>query len=132
MSTPGGRLGVQRPRPAQLFRIVVPSPAAMADLHHLRFDDVCDYVAELGEWLDMSRNEHLQRACELTYGSSMLSKPLVDRSFPGIAAQFTRENARHIAERCIGVAYLDGWVSAPRSQQASCEFDRCVLQPWSA
>jgi Acyl-CoA reductase (LuxC) len=108
----GSAFSAPDPR-AYLNRIVLPSPAAMADLHQLSFDDVCDYVAELGERLDMSRNAYLQRACELTYGPSLLSKPLVDRSFAGIASQFTRENARQIAERCIGVAYLDGWVSAP-------------------
>jgi hypothetical protein len=93
-----------------LDRIVLASPGHMQDLRELRFDEILDYAAELGDRLDIRRNQFLQQARELSYGPSMLTRPLVDSAFARIGAEFTREHAREVAERSIGIRYLDGWV----------------------
>ena len=53
-------------------RLPLPSPGDMADLYDLRFDDILDYLEELGKRLDINTNEHLQRSRDLTYDATPL------------------------------------------------------------
>ena len=42
-------------------RLPLPSPGDMLDLYDLSFDDILDYLEELGSCLNINTNEHLQR-----------------------------------------------------------------------
>jgi len=107
----GGALQFRAPDPHKYAaQLPVASPAALADLYDLRFDDILDYLAELGARLDIDRNAYLQEARELTYQTAPTTRPIVDTFYRGISSLFRRERVRAIAEHAIGIRYLEGWV----------------------
>lgn len=70
----GGIMTFLAPDPTKIVdRLPLASPGDMADLHDLRFEDILDYLEELGERLDINTNEHMQQARELTYDATPLS-----------------------------------------------------------
>lgn len=91
-------------------RLPLASPGDMADLYDLRFDDILDYLEELGNRLDINTNEHMQRARELTYDASPVPPALVDLGYSGFNTFFARDKVRQIAEKSVGLDYLEGWV----------------------
>lgn len=94
-------------------RLPVASPGDLADLYDLRFEDILDYLEELGARLDINTNGHMQRARELTYQASPMTPSLVDNMYSGFASFLDRDKVRQIAERSIGIDYLEGWVAHP-------------------
>ena len=97
-----------------LDRLPLGNPGKMADLYELSFDDIVDYLARIGEALDMNTNEHLQRACELSYLTAPTTKPIVDASYATMGAVFQPALVREQAETLIGIPYLEGWVEEER------------------
>jgi len=109
-----GRDGVitfMAPNPSKIVdRLPLASPGDLADLYDLRFDDILDYLEELGKRLDINTNEHMQRARELTYDASPVPPALVDLGYSGFSTFFERDKVRQIAEKSVGLDYLEGWV----------------------
>lgn len=91
-------------------RLPLASPGRLADLYDLSFDDILDYLEELGVRLDIKTNEHMQRARELTYDATSLPRALVDFGYGGFGSFFSRDKIRQIAEKGVGLDYLEGWV----------------------
>jgi Acyl-CoA reductase (LuxC) len=91
-------------------RLPLASPGHLADLYDLCFDDILDYLEELGDRLDINTNEHMQRARELTYTASPVPPALVDLGYRGFSTFFERDKVRQIAEKSVGLDYLEGWV----------------------
>jgi hypothetical protein len=80
----GGVMTFKAPDPRKIVdRLPLASPGDMADLYDLRFDDILDYLEELGNRLDINTNEHMQRARELTYDASPVPPALVDLGYSG-------------------------------------------------
>ncbi len=99
------------PDPRKLVdRLPLASPGHLADLYDLRFDDILDYLEELGKRLDINTNEHMQRARELTYDAAPFPRALVDFSYNGFSTFFARDKVRQVAEKSVGLDYLEGWV----------------------
>lgn len=55
-----------------LDRLVLRDPAQMSDLHALTFDDILDYLQELGAHLDIRSNPYLQESYHLSQMTSGL------------------------------------------------------------
>jgi hypothetical protein len=111
----GGRTrdgGFLAPDPQKYVdRIPLRGPSAMADLYDLRFDDILDYLVELGSRLDVSKNEFLAQARDSSYAASPLPASLVDSAYATIPRLFERANLRQMVESPLGtVDYLEGWV----------------------
>ncbi len=85
-------------------------PAKLADLYKLRFEDILDYLEALGEKLDLKTNTHLQRACKLSYFTAPTTPSIVDASYAELGPRFRRDFVRQMAERSVGIKYLEGWV----------------------
>jgi hypothetical protein len=94
-------------------RIALSSPAKLRDLYALSFDDILDYLEELGQRLDIAHSEHMRWARQMTYATSHLTKPLIDNSFAKIPHLFDREKIRQSADKTVGLDYLNGWVDTP-------------------
>ena len=113
----GGRRGgahFTAPDPAaHLDRLTLAAPSAMADLYALRFDEIVDYLDRLGRRLDPADNRWLQDAYELSRVTSGLSDPILRHHYALIPHYFAPDAVRAIAERTIGVDYLEGWVEQP-------------------
>jgi len=99
------------PDPKKLLgKLTLSSPRLLADLYDLSFEDILDYLEALAGRLDIETNEHLQRARDFTYQASHLTPPLVDAMYGGFAGLLARDTVRQIAEKTVGIDYLEGWV----------------------
>ncbi len=92
-------------------RLPLHSPAQMADLYELSFDEILDVLQALGDALVFERNAHLQEA----YQASLLANPLpaemLKNSYQILRPLFARDNVREIADSQVGLDYLNGWVA---------------------
>ncbi len=59
-------------------RLPLASPGLMTDLYDLSFDDILDYLEELGKQLDINSNEYMQEERDLTYDVAPVPNELVD------------------------------------------------------
>ena len=102
---------------AHLNDLTLATPSRMADLYSISLEDIFDFLAKLGERLHPSDNKHLQEAFELSRATSGLSDSILRHHYNGIPDFFRREVVRDLAERLIGIDYLEGWVEQPRTTQ---------------
>lgn len=119
----GGRRGGARftaPDVAKhLDRLALSTPSAMADLYEIRFDEIVEYLADLGSRLDPACNAWLQEAFELSRLTSGLSDPILRYHYDLIPSYFAPAAVRDLADRLIGIPYLEGWVEQPAAAGAS-------------
>jgi hypothetical protein len=104
---------------AHLDRLMLSTPSAMADLYALGFDEIVDYLDRLGQRLDPARNPWLQQAFELSRITSGLSDSILRYHYGLIPSYFSPDSVRAIAERTIGIDYLEGWVEQPAMGEGS-------------
>jgi len=96
-----------------LDELVLATPSALADLYRLSFEEILDYLAALGERLSLSANAYLQQAFELSIRVSGLGEDILRHTYERVGDVFAREAVREIADRTIGIRYLEGWVEVP-------------------
>ncbi|HLY54971.1 MAG TPA: acyl-CoA reductase [Stellaceae bacterium] len=109
----GGRDGAssfESPDPASLIdRLPLKDPGALLDLYGLSFDEIVDYLVELGSWLDLAKNEFLQESLDHSYDMSDQTPPLLHRQYAQMGGLFTAPLLREAIEASIGIKYLEGW-----------------------
>jgi hypothetical protein len=93
-----------------LERLTLAAPSHMADLYQLRFDEILDYLAELGERIEFARNPYLHEALQYACAASGVSQSVRKASYENLGRFLDRDAVRNTAERAIGIAYLEGWV----------------------
>ncbi len=109
----GGSVRFTSPDISQhMSRVPLTSPSAMADLYALSFEEILDYLDNLGHRLHLERNPWLQSAFELSCRTSGLGRDILRHMYLTMGRLFERRYIRELAERTIGVAYLSGWVES--------------------
>jgi len=109
----GGRGGgsFQSPDPAKLIPLLpLRDPGLLADVHALKFEEIVDYLAELGKRLALAENGYLQEALTCSEQWADLTPSVMRASFEQIPRLFEPETVREIAECTAGIPYLEGWV----------------------
>ena len=107
----GGDLQFLAPDPHHyLEQIPLGNPEKMADLYQISFEEILDYLEELGQKLNPEKNAHVHRARELSYLTAPTTRGLVDLQYGNMANAFQRETVRGLAQKSIGIDYLEGWV----------------------
>lgn len=101
-----------------LSSLLLRNPSHMAELHALRFEDIVEYLARLGERLDIHHNPHLQTAFELSRQTSGLSGSILRYFYEAIPASFLPAVVRETADRLVGLPYLERWVPQPSTVHA--------------
>lgn len=101
-----------------LDSLMLSRPSAMVDLLELKFEEILDYLGELGNRLDLYKNAYLQEALELSLLTSGLGAPILRNAYSRLGAFFDKESLRDIADKTIGIPYLEGWV--PREMRDGC------------
>ncbi|MDB5724198.1 MAG: Long-chain-fatty-acyl-CoA reductase [Novosphingobium sp.] len=91
-------------------QIPLASPRLMEDMYTLSFEQILDYLGELGELLRLDRNPYLQEALEYSYLTAPTTKPIMDRFFHDLPFMFDKERIRQMVDFNIGVDHLEGWV----------------------
>jgi Acyl-CoA reductase (LuxC) len=110
----GGDSSFLAPDPLRIVdRLPLGSPSRMEDLYELSFDQILDYLAELGERLDIGTNDHMREARELSYATAPTTEPIMNGFFAHMPAMFDRERVRGMCDFNIGIPYLEGWVETP-------------------
>jgi len=93
-----------------LAELTLSTPSRLAELHVLSFEEILDYLDQLGTLLDLKKNSFLQEAFEISILTSGLGVDVVRHFYSTIGLSYRREVVREHAENTIGVKYLDGWV----------------------
>src|SRR5579859_4967472 len=91
-----------------LPELTLASPSKMADLYAISLEEIFDFLAALGERLDPADNAHLQESFELSRLTSGLSDPILRHHYNSIPDYFEKAAMRDIAERLVGIDYLEG------------------------
>jgi hypothetical protein len=117
----GGRRGgasFRAPDPSKyLSELTLSAPSKMGDLYTISLEEILDFLDRLGQRLHPADNPHLQESFELSRATSGLSDSILRHHYEGIPNYFRKEATRDIAERLIGIDYLEGWVEQPRTTQ---------------
>jgi hypothetical protein len=98
-----------------LTALTLSAPSRMADLYAITLDEIFDFLAALGKRLHPADNPYLQQSFELSRATSGLSDSILRHHYNGIPDFFQRDVVRDIAERLVGIDYLEGWVEQPET-----------------
>ena len=111
----GGDASFMAPDPMTLVdRLALRSPSLLSDLYGLSFDDILDYLVELGDHLRLDRNPLMREALEASVPFSDLTRPLLQSAYETAPDLFRRDRLIEHAERSVGIDHLEGWVEHPR------------------
>jgi Acyl-CoA reductase (LuxC) len=91
-------------------RMVAKSAAALNDLYTISFDEICEYLGELGRRLDLDKNPHWREAFEVSCYASNMSRSVLEAVYRNTAPAFDSARVREVAEVRIGIRFLEGWV----------------------
>src|SRR5580692_2011694 len=73
----GGDITFLAPDPHKIAdRIPLASPRLMEDLYAISLEDILDYLAELGQRLDIRKNAYLIEAREYSYATAPTTRPI--------------------------------------------------------
>jgi hypothetical protein len=86
------------------------SPADMADLYAVPFDEILDVLEALGEALALDANPYIQEAYEACLVSNPMPASILRTGYAALPAMFHRDAMRELAETQVGMEYLEGWV----------------------
>ena len=113
----GGRRGGVRfktPDISQhLAKVTLSTPSRMADLYALSLDDILDFLAELGQRLQLSSNPYLQDSFALACETTGYSESILRHQYENIPYFFDRDEMAMMVERSCGRDCLEGWVAQP-------------------
>lgn len=99
------------PDPAKYVeRLPLRSPADLADLYDVTFDEILDVLTELGTALAFDTNVYIQEAFEACLVSNPMSESILRTGYVALPAMFNREQMRELADMQVGIDYLEGWV----------------------
>src|ERR1700722_16329036 len=78
----GGDITFLAPDPHKIVdQLALGSPTKMADLYELNFDQILDYLAELGDRLEVRKNDYLREAREMSYATAPTTVPIMNAFF---------------------------------------------------
>lgn len=107
----GGDTSFLAPDPKKIAsQIALGSPRLLEDLYSLSFEEILDYLEELGSRLDVRKNDLMLEAREFSYATAPTTKPIMDGYFSHIETMFDRQRIRRMVDFTIGLPYLEGWV----------------------
>ena len=110
----GGDVTFLAPDPHKIAdRIPLSSPRLMEDLYEISFDNILDYLAELGTRLELKKNAYLQEALEYSYATAPTTKPIMDSFYHDLPFMFDKKRIHDMVDFTIGIDYLEGWVERP-------------------
>ncbi|MEZ5734754.1 MAG: acyl-CoA reductase [Novosphingobium sp.] len=108
----GGDITFLAPDPHKIAdQIPIASPRLMEDLYDISFEDILDYLAELGERCRLEENPYLQEALEYSYDTAPTTKPIMDSFYHDLPYMFDKDRIRDMVDYTIGIDHLEGWVN---------------------
>jgi len=90
--------------------LVLGDTARLRDLHDTPMAEIIDLLAELGRRLVLEDNALLQQSFELALSAGGLDEPILRGVYTDLPRMFDATALRLLADKTIGLPYLDGWV----------------------
>lgn len=90
--------------------LVLGDTARLLDLHETPIAEIIDLLAELGQRLVLDDNPLLQESFRLALAAGGLAEPILRGVYDALPHMFDADSLRQLADKTIGLAYLDGWV----------------------
>ncbi|MEE3241403.1 MAG: acyl-CoA reductase [Pseudomonadota bacterium] len=87
------------------------NPKALKDLQDINFGEILDVLEELGKNLDFDKNPYIRQAYKASLVAAPYPPAMLKNSYLMLPSAFNRDSIEEIAEKRIGIDYLDGWVS---------------------
>ncbi len=110
-STRGGNFTFQSPDVTQYIdQLVLSDPWQQNDLYQISLDEIIDYFVELGKHLALDSNVHVQKALEMSIGTSSFSEEMLRFQYGLIPMLLSRAAIEEQINNSIGREYLEGWV----------------------
>jgi hypothetical protein len=107
----GAGIEFMSPDPMSLINdLPLGNPSRLGDLYNVSFNEILDYLDELGNRLELDDNEYLQEALEALNHTAYQTPPLLKSGYDSTRALFRRDVVREMAQESIGIPYLEGWV----------------------
>ena len=107
----GGDMAFLAPDPHKIVdQLPLASPRLMEDLYTLSFEEILDYLAELGARLELKNNPYLQESLEFSYDTSPTTRSIMDHFYHDMPFMFDKERIRGMVDFNIGIDYLERWV----------------------
>ena len=95
-------------------RLPLGNPLKMSDLYTLTFEEILDYLDELGRRLDLDTNPYLKDAYATACLTSSATPSLIHTAYRSVAPVFARATVREAVECSIGIDCIEGWRSTRR------------------
>ena len=106
-----GGISFETPDPKKYVdKLLLNKPSALKDQYTLTFQEILDYLEELGDRVRFEHNEYLQQAFEISRSVSGLPDSVLRWAYENLHTIFRREVVREIADNCIGIQYLENWM----------------------
>lgn len=93
-----------------LDKLLLNRGSALSDLLPISFDEILDYLVELGNRLTLDRNPHMQNALAASLRTSGLSEGILRHCYETVGYFFDRQVMRDMVDSTIGIPFLEGWV----------------------
>lgn len=93
--------------------LVLGNPVLLGDLMETPMRDIIEFLGEVGKRLRLDDNPYLQQSFTLALEAGGLSEPILKGVYDDLPRLFNPDGLTALAERTVGIAYLDGWVPAP-------------------
>lgn len=107
-----GQAGFRAPDINQYIdQLPLRSPADMHDLYDISFEEILDVLEELGRRLDFNSNPYIKEAYQAGLLAANYPEAMLRSSYESLPFVFDRELIREIADKRIGIDYLEGWVN---------------------
>ena len=90
--------------------LVLGDTARLRDLHDTPMAEIVEVLAELGKRLRLDDNPLLQESFALALQAGGLAEPILRGVYDALPEMFDPAGMTALADRTIGLAYLDGWV----------------------
>jgi hypothetical protein len=106
----GGAAQFKSPDPAKIVgRLPLRDPGELRALYALKIEEIIDYLVELGEVLELSKNEFMQEALEHSYAMTDLTPPILEWQYSLTGHFLARQTVRDYIEVPIGIRFVEGW-----------------------
>jgi hypothetical protein len=100
----------------RMDQLVLTQSSRLADLYQISFNEILDYLEELGAHLAFDRNPYLQESAEFACRTSALSREMIERLYLDLGLACSRPAVEQMVTNSLGgPEYLDGWVTKPTS-----------------
>jgi hypothetical protein len=97
--------------------LVLGNTALMADITNTKLRDIVDFLAAVGQRLQLDDNQWLQQSFELALAAGGLTEPVLRGVYDAVPHMFEPAALLALADKTIGINYLDGWVAGEGSYE---------------